>query len=280
LENFEMKKTLVAVAALVATGAFAQVSITGVMESTYNLNGASKGMTGKGMNGGSEFRLGGSEDLGNGMKAEFNYAFVGNHNAGAALTNYNSFVGLAGDFGSVKIGNLFTPLALATWGNDAMGGAFVSGNLANGSGTQPLNTLTYNTPSIAGVSLSLQGNNETSQSTGYSVTYATGPFSASYASNTTGTAKAITGFGASYDFGMAKLFLSSLQDSVAGDATGYGLSVPMGAATLIASASSQGTVDNYTLVAKYNLSKRTMAYLQNASANKAITNSIGISHAF
>jgi hypothetical protein len=32
LENFEMKKTLVAVAALVATGAFAQVKISGVIQ--------------------------------------------------------------------------------------------------------------------------------------------------------------------------------------------------------------------------------------------------------
>jgi len=249
------------------------------MESTYNLNGASKGMT-TGMNGGSEFRLGGSEDLGNGLKADFNYAFVQNHNSGASITNYNSFVGLSGDFGSVKIGKLFTPLALATWGNDPMGGAANSGNLANGAGTQPNNTITYSTPSIAGVSLSVQGNTESSKSSGYSLTYAAGAFSASYASNTTGTAKAINGIGASYDFGMAKLFASNLTQSGADTATGYGVSVPFGAATLIASASSQGTNDNYTLVAKYNLSKRTVAYIQNASVNKSATNSIGIQHAF
>jgi predicted porin len=128
--------------------------------------------------------------------------------------------------------------------------------------------------------LSVQGNNETSQSTGYSLTYAVGGFSAAYASNTTGTAKAITGIGASYDFGMAKLFLNTLTGATAGTATGYGVSVPMGAATLIASGSSQGTADNYTLVAKYNLSKRTVAYFQNASASKAVTNSVGIQHAF
>jgi predicted porin len=296
LENFEMKKTLVAVAALVATGAFAQVSITGLLESTYTLNGASKGM-GSGMNGGSEFRLGGSEDLGNGLKADFSWAFVQNHNNGAAftststgnagaVTSYNSFVGLSGDFGALKIGQLFTPLALATWGNSAMGGAAIDTNLANGAGAQAANSVTYNTPSIAGVTLSVQGNNQTpaTQSTGYSVSYAVGAFSASYASNTTGTAKAITGVGASYDFGMAKLFLSSLQDPATSDATGYGVSVPLGAATLIASASSKGTADNYELVGKYNLSKRTVAYVQNANkkdgATKTNVNSIGIQHAF
>jgi len=279
---------------------FAQVSITGVMESTYTLNGASKGMT-TGMNGGSEFRLGGSEDLGNGLKADFNYAFVQNHNAGSALTNYNSFVGLSGDFGSVKIGKQFTPLALATWGNSAMGGAAIDTNLANAGGVQPTGSLTYTSPTIAGLTLSLQGNNQKTitgedtngddtsikKSSGYSLSFATGAFSASYASNTVDGDKAINGVGASYDFGMAKLFVSSLTQSGAKDATGYGISVPFGAATLIASASSQGTADNYEFVAKYNLSKRTLVYFQNtnkdtgaAGASAVTTNSIGISHAF
>jgi len=282
-----MKKTLVAVAALVATGAFAQVSITGVMESTYNLSGT-KGMT-TGMNGGSEFRLGGSEDLGNGLKADFVYTLQQNHNKGTdAIVPYNSYVGLSGEFGSIKIGQQFSPLFFATTANDAMGGAAISGNLANGGG-QVANSATYTSPSIAGISLSVQGSNNTpaTKSTGYSLTYAAGPFSASYASNTTASDKAINGIGASYDFGMAKLFLSSLTGGSAADATGYGVSVPFGAATLIASSSTKGTgVSDYTLVAKYNLSKRTVAYVQNrvtdatAAGAAATTNSIGIQHAF
>jgi predicted porin len=275
------------------------------LESTYNLNGTAKGLTGTGMNGGSEFRLGGSEDLGNGMKAEFSWAFLNNHNSGGApgvaataaaraaavpvdndinlnsVTSYNSFVGLSGDFGSIKIGQQFSPLFFATTANDAMGGAATSGNLANGGG-QVANSLTYSTPSIAGVKLSVQGSNQTAatKSTGYNLTYAVGAFSASYGSNTVGTAKAINGIGANYDFGMAKLFVSSLTQSGATTATSYGVSVPFGAATLIGSASSKGTADNFTIVGKYNLSKRTVAYVQNASASKAVTNSVGIQHAF
>jgi len=285
LENFEMKKTLVAVAALVATGAFAQVSITGVMESSYNLNGTSKGMT-TGMNGGSEFRLGGAEDLGNGLKADFNYAFVQDHNKGTgAPGNYNSYVGLSGEFGSIKVGSQWAPLALATWGNSAMGGAAIDTNLANGGGATA-ESITYTSPSIAGITLSVQGNNKTTSSTGYSVSYAVGAFSASYASNTTEGDKAINGIGASYDFGMAKLFLSSKTQSATSDATGYGVSVPFGAATLIASGSSQGAASAYELVAKYNLSKRTMVYFQNkvtdasAAAASVTTNAVGVSHAF
>jgi predicted porin len=304
LENFEMKKTLVAVAALVATGAFAQVSITGLLESTYNLNGTTKGMT-SGMNGGSEFRIGGAEDLGNGLKADFSWAFVQNHNNGAGMTpaagaamstmagatnggitSYQSHVGLSGDFGSIKLGQQWTPMTLVTFGYDAMGGAATSGNLVNAA-VQTANSVTYGSPSIAGVSLSVQGSSNATQSAttsaesnGYSLTYSAGAFSAGYGSNTVGTAKAITAMGASYDFGMAKLFLSSKTQSGEKDATGYGVSVPFGAATLIYSGSTQGTKDNYTLVAKYNLSKRTVAYVQNASASKAQTNSIGIQHAF
>jgi len=282
LEKIEMKKTLVAVAALAAiAGAQADVSITGVMESTYNMNGASKGMT-TGMNGGSEFRLGGSEDLGNGLKADFNYAFVQNHNSSSAIANYNSYVGLGGEFGSVRLGAQFTPMALASWGNDAMGGAAISTNLANGAGDQAKNSLTYASPAFMGFSAAYQLNTDTgaTKSTGYSLTYANGPFSASYAANTTGTAKEITALGASYDLGVAKVFLSTKNQSGARSATGYGASVPVGAATFVASASTQGSTEQYELVGKYNLSKRTRVYLQSASKSKTVTNSIGISHAF
>ncbi len=278
---------------------FAQVTLTGVMESTYTMDGAKKGLGG-GTNGGSEFRLGGVEDLGNGLKADFNYAFLQDHNTGGTgLTNYNSYVGLGGDFGTLKIGKQFTPLVLATWGNDAAGGAANSSNLANGSGVQANGSVTYTSPNFSGVTVSLQANDQTTpskdendkditlgKSSGYSLTYATGAFSASYASNTNKGAKAVNGLGASYDFGMAKVFISSLTQSGEKDATGFGISAPLGAATLIASYSEKGDASAYELTAKYNLSKRTMAYFQNKvtdenkTAASVSVNSIGIRHDF
>ena len=67
-----MKKTLVAVAALAAvSGAMADVTITGLVEAAYSTSTASRAIT-TGQNGGSEVRFGGSEDLGNGLKANFN----------------------------------------------------------------------------------------------------------------------------------------------------------------------------------------------------------------
>jgi predicted porin len=260
-----------------------------VMEATYNLSGAAKGMV-AGMNNGSEFRLGGVEDLGNGMKADFNYAVVNNHNTASTLTNYNSYVGLSGDFGSIKIGKQFTPLDVATWGNDSMAGAANRSNtLATGAGTQADGSITYTTPSIAGITVALQGGDlakAATKSTGYSLTYAAGPFSASYSSNTVGTAKAINAIGANYDLGMAKVFLTTLNQSGQSDATGFGVSVPVGAATLIASYADKGAESAYEMVAKYNLSKRTVVYFQNkvtdagASAAAATTNAVGIQHAF
>ena len=279
---------------------FAQVTLTGVMESTYTMDGAKKGLGG-GTNGGSEFRLGGVEDLGNGLKADFNYAFLQDHNTGGTgLSNYNSYVGLGGDFGTLKIGKQFTPLVLATWGNDAAGGAANSSNLANGSGFQANGSVTYTSPNFSGVTVSLQANDQTTpngqdannkdifvgKSSGYSLTYATGAFSASYASNTNKGAKAVNGLGASYDFGMAKVFISSLTQSGEKDATGFGISAPLGAATLIASYSEKGDASAYELTAKYNLSKRTMAYFQNKvtdenkTAASVSVNSIGIRHDF
>ena len=273
------------------------------MESTYDLNGATKGIT-TGLNGGSEFRIGGSEDLGNGLKADFSWAFVNNHNNGKAFTpapgaaystvasattsgtiSYNSFVGLSGEFGSVKVGQQCTPLTLVTFGNDAAGGVATSGNLSNVV-TQMPNSITYTSPTIVGISLAAQGDSgATNATSGYSLSYGIGAFNASYGYSLTSGAKSLNGIGASYDFGMAKLFVSSLTQSAVDTATGYGISVPFGAATLIASASSKGTADNYTLIGKYNLSKRTLVYIQNANTNdgagvKTNVNSVGISHAF
>jgi predicted porin len=258
------------------------------MESTYTLNGAKKGM-GTGGNAGSEIRFGGSEDLGNGLKANFNQAILNNHNSGSAIgQGYQAHVGLSGDFGSVQIGKMFSPLALATWGNDAMGGAAISSNLANAPSATvlPSNTITYTSPSIAGITLALQGDGETTKHSGYSLTYATGAFSASYASHTIGSGKPANGLGANYDFGMAKVFVSSLTQSGQTDISGIGISVPLGAATVVASSSSQSKKSAYELVAKYNLSKRTQVYFQNvvtdagATAASVSTNAVGISHAF
>jgi predicted porin len=131
LENLEMKKTLVAIAALAATGAFAQssVAITGVFDAGYQAishtddtkkwSGIKNNATNT-----SRFDFQGTEDLGAGLKASF-WAELDINPVQSTTTNLSSassastftgtpftgqqFVGIAGGFGDLKIGQPNSP---------------------------------------------------------------------------------------------------------------------------------------------------------------------------
>jgi predicted porin len=126
-----MKKTLVAIAALAATGAFAQssVAITGVFDAGYQAishTDATKKWSGINNNGTNTSRLDfqGTEDLGGGLKASFwgeldinpvrsttlnqNPASNGQSFTGTPFTG-QQFVAIAGGFGDLKIGQPNSP---------------------------------------------------------------------------------------------------------------------------------------------------------------------------
>jgi len=112
-----MKKTLVAVAAMAAvTGAFAQATIYGTMEQTYNKTtttlGGSTISTKTGMGayqmGQSFIGIKGSEDMSNGIKASYLYEFGLQSETSATPTNRQSFVGLSGGFGAVRLGKQYS----------------------------------------------------------------------------------------------------------------------------------------------------------------------------
>jgi hypothetical protein len=107
-------RTLVAVAALADfSGAYAQVTISGVVEAAVVADGTTTTL-GNGFNGGSEFTLGLNEDLGNGLNAVGEITLITpaiGASIGAAagvlpnengVNTYNSFVGVSGVFGSLK----------------------------------------------------------------------------------------------------------------------------------------------------------------------------------
>lgn len=110
-----MKKTLIALAALAATTAFAQSSVTisGSLDVGINVNGAAKTTTlnqaGNGLN---QIAFSGTEDLGGGLKANFllQQRFNPTHgkndgtNGGRATFQGASTVGLSGAFGNVRLG--------------------------------------------------------------------------------------------------------------------------------------------------------------------------------
>jgi len=308
-----MKKTLVAVATLAAvTGAMAEVSITGLLDAAVTLssndNGASSTM-GAGPNGGSEFTLSMKEDLGNGISAIGAYTIHGDVLTGSGGTDntfrtYNSYVGVEGAFGSVKLGSNWSPMFLASTISDITG-RWNSASLANPGELQNANSITYTSPNISGFSFSLQkqlatnedyisGNSPSiflNQTGGgaaqaYSINYSNGPLNVAYAAST-GSIGDTTGEVAtkssivaiSYDFGVAKLHYANLISDYLSNGTdvnssSVGVSAPLGESFVIGgqwSTSNDSTAGNPTsqrsYILHYNLSKRTQVYL--GSSQKA-----------
>jgi len=306
-----MKKTLVAVAALATiSGAMAEVTITGVMEMHVQQT-AGQTTVGGGNNGGSEISFGLVEDLGNGMKAiastsilnslgdgtgAFGNAAIGTANTGAtgSVSSYNSYIGLSGEFGSVKLGQQFSPTFLTSAIGDVAGRSALSNYLAGGLTGQVANSITYNSPSFSGFSLSYQkaldntitaaqGQNFSS----YSLTYSNGGLTASYAgskNSTDGTTGALTESvaGVSYDFGVAKVHAGwSAANSAAEAATGYGVSAPIAGLNVFYGYQSQNGANASQYGASYSFSKRTSTYLaQGVGTTNVKTTLVGIRHTF
>ncbi|HRH72226.1 MAG TPA: porin [Zoogloea sp.] len=115
-----MQKKLIAlaVAGLASTGAFAQANVTvyGVADASFDVvkisgdaNNELGNMTRVSTNS-SLIGFKGAEALGNGLTAVFQFeSAVGFDNAGALGANRDSYVGLAGGFGTVVLGNLTGP---------------------------------------------------------------------------------------------------------------------------------------------------------------------------
>ncbi len=298
-----MKKTLVAVAALAAVfGAQAQATISGLVEAGILMPNQGANSMASGGNGGSEITITAGEELGSGLKATAAVTFInnpfaaGDGGAAAAATptiaenavkTYNSFIGLSGEFGSVKLGNQFTPGFFAANVGDAFGQAAGTFNLAGttGGGAQgsghAANTITYTSPSMSGVAISYQSSVDSS-SVSYSVTYSAGALTAAYGSQENG-ATTQTHFAANYDFGMAKLFFASKSETDQADASGFGISAPVGPVVLVASMSTRsGDEDNNNFGIVYPLSKRTSLALVNYNGGSAAArgNFLGVRHTF
>ena len=105
------------------------------------------------------FSLAGNEDLGNGMKATYEFSFknIGPVSEGVAPVNYLSHVGLEGGFGKLKLGRQWRPLFTAVAAIDptqlaatpGFAGAGKSGTGLSGLAPEPnSNTITYNLPSL------------------------------------------------------------------------------------------------------------------------------------
>lgn len=168
-----MKKTqmaLAAVALVASAAAMADgVTVSGRFDIGYmsgsgsaDLNGATAGTLGKALNTGllapNFLNFSGSEDLGNGMKASFMLSSIINSagfNTGSIGTA-QSYVGLSGDFGGIKLGQTVDSFAGTYLGFDVSGGSnigsAVSSLFAHGaSGVFHDRSIQVTAPTFAGV---------------------------------------------------------------------------------------------------------------------------------
>ena len=303
-----MKKHLIAAAvaaAVVAPAAMAQnVTVYGIIDAgiqSYD-NGTSS-LTRAANNALASSRLGfrGTEDLGGGLKANFqleaalipNDGVMGNgttSTAGASSFNRESWVGLSGGFGEIRLGRQDV-----TYAQDIDSGVSQAGNLnlsagiggKNGElGGDQNNVIKYISPTFSGFSFNLgyaSGNSSSQQTdldakqTGAFVQYAAGPLKlmAGYQKNealASADEQDFTRFGASYDFGVVSVggFMTKSDNNLAGDVkiNQVNAKVPLGSGLALhavyATAKIDGVTDakgdGYILAITKALSKRTTIY--------------------
>jgi len=306
-----MKKSLIALAVLAASGAaMAQSSVTlsGLVETGLEkrFSGDATKMTSN-RNSTSNWTLSGAEDLGAGLKAVYKISTsfttddgvlggLSTGTTGSALGNNDMYVGLTGDFGTLRAGRpvntLYGNVAFANGTKGVSGhdtNTVLSTFLANaGNSVYVNNAVQYHSPSFGGVQVQAEfAPSElvgASAGVGLAVRYTEGPIFASLVSyKGAGTAtllkpKSVTQLAGSYDFGVAKVLFTYRDDgnfASTGD-NGYALGVtaPVGPGSVYFSHNVREVVgtDKTSWIAgyKYNFSKRTQAFVNLAGSNKAL----------
>lgn len=326
-----MKKSLLALAVLgaFAGAASAQTNVTvyglvdvGVQYTKTKVDGVgSTSLTemASGMQSGSRLGFKGSEDLGGGLSAIFTLENGFNADTGAlaegtALFNRQAWVGLKGNFGTVKFGRQYTPIHLAVDSVDPFSTGLagdMSSNAFDTYGVRMSNTINYSLPNMGGfygeVAYGLgevADSTSTGRQIGLSAGYANGPLNAVFAYHnqnlTTGVAPAVVDdgedkayfFGATYDFKVVKAHAAYSQNKgeAADGTTDYksrsymvGVSAPVGAAgTVLASFQraddrlSDDKFDVFALGYTHNLSKRTNLYTSYSHSKLVSFDTLGL----
>jgi predicted porin len=321
-----MKKSLVALAVLAASGAsIAQSTVTvyGIVDiALANVSGTapSKNILTSGGVSASRWGLKGSEDLGGGMKANFQLEQGFDADTGVAGAGFSrqSWVGFSGGFGEVKIGRTDSAYSDAEGGGASAFASAVSPFLFLQTDFEPAfrvaNQIKYSTPSFggvnAGVSYSLDESNVAQSSvTAIGVAYDGGPLTlaAAFQSATpkgAATTAQYSQFNATYDLKVAKLLgtfgrVSGLSNVANQDVSEWqiGADVPVSAALTVSGGYASTTTTlagadvkttGFGLAGAYSLSKRTTIYGgfgSNTVSNAGVdtdtkTLALGVKHTF
>jgi predicted porin len=303
-----MKKSLIALAVLAASGAaMAQSSVTlyGIADIWVGKVKGSSAQAGSGGLATSRLGFKGSEDLGGGLSATFQFEQA--INLGNGATNAKTFdrqanMGLAGGFGTLKLGRNWNAMDDVFGASNSGFDSALSANAVwqNGYTGAADAQLYYATPEFAGVSAAvstqLNGNvaaGEKRISAGH-VKYAGGPVAVALGYEKNEAGQKGTMLNGSYDLGAAKLLASyyTTKADGGGKTNSYqlGADVPLGAVTLsvgYASSKVDGESESakgFGVAAGYSLSKRTMVYTgyraENAKAGDGDFFALGLNHKF
>jgi len=202
LEKIEMKKTLVAVAAIAAfASAQAQVTLSGGIN--YGLTQVTTGATKTKLTGGdsnqfNNVKFTAGEDLGSGMKASVTYDLGLDYSAGAgAGFTRESHIDLSGSMGAISLGRQYVPIFLASTvdpvglpalsiGQEAMNSTFLTQSARD---VRNNGMFSYVSPSLSGFTVNYFNSVATAgagSTVGYGLKYAAGPISAEYQTQSAG----------------------------------------------------------------------------------------------
>lgn len=318
-----MKKSLLALAVL---GAFAGAANAQTNVTVYGLvdagiareTGGAAGSAWKlntGVQSGNRLGFKGTEDLGGGLKANFQLenGFTlddGRMGQGTRLFGRQAFVGLSGNFGAVNLGRQYNPLFIALDTIDPFdtGLSGAANNLmapgTNGD-VRVDSSITYTSPNVSGFSATglygfgeVPGDTAKSRTYALSANYANGPLVAVFAYSNTNDAAAANSakawlIGGTYDLGVVKAHLGYESEKADAAFPGVGgadyrdlmvgVSAPVGGGTVLASfikktdkaANSNAGAKQYAVGYTYPLSKRTNVY----TSYGRITNDAGAAFA-
>ncbi len=316
LEKLAMKKSLIALAVLAASGAaFAQstATISGSFRIGYHADANGVKSIYDDQSSGNTINFAVTEDLGGGLKfvgkTQLRYRPYNGDNtnttgvastpakAGTTATDalfHLANIGLTGGFGTVEFGRIgFDQM----WGYNPFGSNGAHVNVSGTGGATEDGQWRYTTPTfVPGLKVSFGGAQKANtastvgDSSQFLIAYANGPLSASVVSEEVSSGTKYTAFGASYDLGVAKVMMISATDkNTAGtktaDGQSFSVTAPMGAVLLKAGMLNDkmaANKDKTSFGVDYALSKRTTleanTYKVKGDAKQSYW--MGVRHAF
>jgi predicted porin len=245
-----MKKSIIALAVLAAVAGAAQaqsnVTVYGVVDvALQNENNGGTAGSKTAIDGGEQSgsRLGfkGTEDLGGGLKAIFALEMgmatdTGASTQGGLAFGRQSWVGLTGDFGTLKMGRQYSPQFYFFDAVDPFDLGFTNGHAGSATSTQGVfgfisaapwrvnNSISYQSNDVSGFSAmglygfgEVAGNTSANRQMGFNLQYTAGPLYVGgvYYKNNDVNGNAIKSvlFGATYDFGAVKAAFGYSKDT-------------------------------------------------------------------